>query len=52
MATGEDKCNYNGAVVLGLNDALVELSGALVGLSFALMETKTIATVGLITGFA
>jgi len=44
--------NYNGAVVLGLNDALVELSGALVGLSFALTEAKTIATVGLITGFA
>lgn len=44
--------NYAGAVVLGLNDALVELSGALVGLSFALAETKVIATVGLITGFA
>ncbi|MEK6894753.1 MAG: VIT1/CCC1 transporter family protein [Nanoarchaeota archaeon] len=48
----EDKCNYNSAIVLGLNDALVELSGALVGLSFALMETQVIATVGLITGFA
>lgn len=48
----EDQCNYNGAVVLGLNDALVELSGALVGLSFALADSKTIATVGLITGFA
>lgn len=46
------KRDYDGAVVLGLNDALVELSGALVGLSFALSETKTIATVGLITGFA
>lgn len=49
---GEQKTNYSGAIVLGLNDALVELSGALVGLSFALMETETIATVGLITGFA
>ncbi len=47
-----EQCNYNGAIVLGLNDALVELSGALVGLSFALMETQVIATVGLITGFA
>lgn len=47
-----EKTNYSGAIVLGLNDALVELSGALVGLSFALTETKTIATVGLITGFA
>ncbi len=48
----EDKSNYNGAVVLGLNDALVEISGALVGLSFAFAEAKLIATVGLITGFA
>ncbi len=48
----KDKSNYNGAVVLGLNDALVELSGALIGLSFAFIETKLIATVGLITGFA
>ena len=52
VAIGNDQCNYNGAVVLGLNDALVELSGALVGLSFALSNSKTIATVGLITGFA
>lgn len=51
MLTPEE-CNYNGAIVLGLNDALVELSGALVGLSFALVETQVIATVGLITGFA
>lgn len=48
----KEESNYNGAVVLGLNDALVELSGALVGLSFALSNSKTIATVGLITGFA
>ncbi|MEK6792714.1 MAG: VIT1/CCC1 transporter family protein [Nanoarchaeota archaeon] len=48
----KDKSNYNGAVVLGLNDALVEISGALVGLSFALAESKIIATVGIITGFA
>lgn len=48
----EENTSYGGAIVLGLNDALVELSGALVGLSFALTETRTIATVGLITGFA
>lgn len=52
MVSLEDNASYNGAIVLGLNDALVELSGALVGLSFALAESKTIATVGLITGFA
>src|SRR3989344_3170635 len=44
--------NYSGAIVLGLNDALVEISGALVGLTIALSNSKLIATVGLITGFA
>jgi VIT1/CCC1 family predicted Fe2+/Mn2+ transporter len=38
--------------VLGLNDALVELTGALAGLSFALQNTRVIALVGLITGIA
>lgn len=47
-----ENCGYDGAVVLGLNDALIELSGALVGLSFALADTRLIAMVGLITGFA
>ena len=43
---------YGGAIVLGLNDALVEISGALAGLTLALTNTNLIATVGLITGFA
>lgn len=47
-----EKQSYSGAVVLGLNDALVESSGALVGLSFAFFETKLIGTACLITGFA
>ena len=47
-----NKNTYSGAIVLGLNDALVELSGALVGLTFAINNSKLIATVGLITGFA
>jgi len=33
----EDRLNYMGSVVLGLNDALVELTGALVGFTFALI---------------
>jgi VIT1/CCC1 family predicted Fe2+/Mn2+ transporter len=41
-----------GSVVLGLNDALVELTGALAGLSFAFQESRLIAIVGLITGVA
>ena len=48
----DKKENYTGAIVLGLNDALVELSGALVGLTFAIGSSRLIATVGLITGFA
>ena len=48
----EEKLNYVGSIVLGLNDALVELTGTLAGLSFALQNTKLIAAVGIITGIA
>jgi VIT1/CCC1 family predicted Fe2+/Mn2+ transporter len=41
-----------GSVVLGLNDALVELTGALAGLTLALQNTQFIALTGLITGIA
>jgi VIT1/CCC1 family predicted Fe2+/Mn2+ transporter len=41
-----------GAIVLGLNDALVELTGALAGFTFALGESTKIAKLGLITGLA
>lgn len=43
---------YSGAIVLGLNDALVEMTGALAGLTFALKDPKIIAITGLITGLA
>ncbi len=39
-------------MVLGLNDALVELTGALAGLTFALQNTRLTAFAGLITGIA
>ncbi|HHF56548.1 MAG TPA: rubrerythrin family protein [Thermoplasmatales archaeon] len=48
----EEKLNYIGSMVLGLNDALVELMGALAGLTFALQNTILIGTAGLITGIA
>jgi vacuolar iron transporter family protein len=48
----EEKLNYMGSVVLGLNDALVELTGTLAGLTFALQNTRIIALVGLVTGIA
>lgn len=48
----EERLNYMGSVVLGLNDALVELTGALAGLTFALRDPRLIAIAGLITGIA
>lgn len=48
----EEKLRYIGSIVLGLNDALVELTGALAGLTFALQNTRIIAAVGFVTGIA
>jgi VIT1/CCC1 family predicted Fe2+/Mn2+ transporter len=48
----EDRLKYMGAVVLGLNDALVEFVGMLAGLTFALQNSQIIAVAGLITGVA
>lgn len=43
---------YVSSVILGLNDALVELTGALIGFTLALHQTHLIGVVGLITGLA
>lgn len=48
----EERLDYVGAMVLGLNDALVELTGTLAGLTFALQDTKLVALSGLITGIS
>lgn len=48
----EEKLKYAGSIVLGLNDALVELTGALAGITFALQDVDMVAVVGLITGIA
>lgn len=48
----EERLRYTGSIVLGLNDALVELTGALAGLTLALQNTQLIALTGLITGIA
>lgn len=48
----EESLQYAGSVVLGLNDALVELTGALAGLTFAFQNTRLIALAGLITGIS
>ena len=48
----EERLEYMGSVVLGLNDALVELTGALAGYTFAFQNTRLIALTGLITGIS
>jgi len=48
----EERLQYVGSMVLGLSDALVELSGTLAGLTFALQNTRLIALSGLITGIS
>lgn len=48
----EERLQYVGSMVLGLNDALVELTGTLAGLSLALRNTKLVAFSGLITGIS
>jgi vacuolar iron transporter family protein len=48
----EERLKYVGSVVLGLNDALIEFTGTLAGLTFAIQNAKIIAVAGLITGVA
>ena len=48
----EERLKYVGSVVLGLNDALVEFTGTLAGLTFAIQDSRIIAVAGLITGVA
>lgn len=48
----EERLQYVGAMVLGLNDALVELTGTIAGLTFALMHTRLVALSGIITGIS
>ena len=48
----EERLQYVGSMVLGLNDALVELTGSLAGFAFALQNTKLIALSGLIVGIS
>lgn len=48
----EERLRYMGSMVLGLNDALMELTGSLAGFTLALRNTKLIAAVGVITGIA
>ena len=48
----EERLPYVGSMVLGLNDALVELTGSLAGFAFALQNNRLIALSGLIVGIS
>ena len=48
----EERLRYVGSMVLGLNDALVELTGSLAGFAFALQNSRLIALSGLIVGIS
>lgn len=48
----EERLQYVGSIVLGLNDALVELTGALAGFTLTLGTTRTISLAGLVTGIS
>lgn len=48
----EERLQYVGSMVLGLNDALVELTGSLAGFTFAMQNTRLVALSGLILGIS
>ena len=48
----EEVLQYVGSMVLGLNDALVELTGSLAGFTLAMQNTRLIALSGLILGIS
>lgn len=48
----EERLWYVGSMVLGMNDALVELTGSLAGFTFAMQNTRLIALSGLIMGIS
>lgn len=48
----EEKIQFLSSIVLGLNDGLIELTGALVGFAFALRRPSLVAVTGSIAGIA
>jgi len=46
----EEKVDFVASIVLGMNDGLIELTGALAGFSLALQNSAVVAMAGLITG--
>ncbi len=48
----DEKLLFASSVVLGMNDALVEISGALAGFTLAINNSMKVGTLGLITGIS
>jgi Uncharacterized membrane protein len=48
----ERRLDFVGAIILGMNDALVEITGSVAGFTLSMSNTKIIAVAGLITGIA
>jgi len=48
----EERLRYIGSMILGVNDAIVELTGALAGLTLALQNTILVGVAAFITGVA
>ncbi|WP_035587864.1 VIT1/CCC1 transporter family protein [Hippea jasoniae] len=48
----EERIEYISSMVLGISDAIVELTGALAGVSLALQNPRLIGVVGVVTGIS
>ena len=48
----EERLKYTGSMIRGMNDALVELLGALAGFTLAFQNSRLISVTGLIVGLA
>ena len=48
----EERIAFMSSIILGLNDALIELTGALTGFAFAFHHNRTVTVAGLILGVA
>lgn len=48
----EEKLEYVSSMILGLNDGVVELTGTVAGLSFALQDAKLVGITALVMGIA
>ncbi|MGX7060018.1 VIT1/CCC1 transporter family protein [Vagococcus humatus] len=48
----EERLQYVGSMVLGLNDALVEITGTIAGLTFAMANNRLVAMSAIVTGIA